>query len=82
MTNPNTTPATTWNVTGQQEGLGRNGNGPFEPGITITFELSNGAHGQVFVPIAQYSPDNVRAIIAAKVATMVAVHNLSGQVSG
>lgn len=45
-------------------------------GMEITFAIADGQTGTIRVPIAQFTPDNVRALIEARVAVMQAVNAL------
>lgn len=68
----------TWRVTQQMETQQPGANGRFTKGVNVTFSTSNGLSGTVFVPESSYSADNVRKLIAAKVAAMTSVQNLNG----
>lgn len=70
--------AITWNVTTQQETTRPDSTGRFVSGVLVTFTTSNGLSGSVFVPDAQYTPDNVRSAIQARVEQMVGVQSLQG----
>jgi len=52
-------------VTGQQEQVGLNSRGQAENGYRVSFTTGGGVDGSVFVPISQYTPDNVKAAIVA-----------------
>lgn len=45
-------------------------------GMEVTFAIADGQTGNVRVPLASYTPDNVRALIEARVAVMHAVNAL------
>lgn len=81
MSNP--TPSggpVTYHVTGQIEGTGRNNAGAFIPGVTVTFAMSNGHGGTVFIPQDRYDAANVKAAIEARVAQIRDVGNITGSV--
>ena len=67
-----------WTVTGQSEQSIINDAGRAVNGVQVSFTTPAGDTGTVFVPNAAYSVDNVRAAIAAKVATMLAITALNG----
>lgn len=68
----------TWMVTNQSETTDLNAAGQAAKGTRVTFQLSSGEYGTVFLPEAQYTPDAVAAAISAKVANMVAIKGLTG----
>lgn len=45
-------------------------------GYTVTFVTGTGATGNVFIGQSDYTPDNVKAAIAAQAATLDAIANL------
>lgn len=45
-------------------------------GMEVTFAIADGQTGRVRVPLASFNPDNVRALIEARVAVMHAVNAL------
>lgn len=67
-----------WRVTGQQETNRTDATGRFVSGVLVAFTIDNGVAGSVFVPDAQYTPDNVKQLIAARVAQLTGVANLAG----
>lgn len=56
----------TWAVQAQQERTQVNGAGQVIDGYQVTFRTGGGHTGSVFVPMAQYTPDNVKAAIQAQ----------------
>lgn len=66
-----------WSVTTQTETMGLGPNGLATKGVSVGFSTPDGTVGSVFVPEAQYNPDNVRALIVARVATLEAVKGLT-----
>ena len=68
----------TWTVVQQTQQSQRQPNGTFANGWTVTFQTGKGTQGSVFIPDNQYTPENVYQAIAAKVAIMAGVANLSG----
>lgn len=42
-------------------------------GMEVTFSIADGQTGTIRVPLAQFTPDNVRALIEARVGVMHAV---------
>lgn len=77
---PNGGPVT-YHVTGQTEGQGRNASGAFIPGVTVTFAMSNGHGGTVFIPSDRYDPENVKAAIEVRVRQIKDVGAISGSVT-
>lgn len=67
-----------WTVTGQTETDDLSAGGQFVSGVRVYFRTGNGVDGSVFLSHGMYTVDNVRAAIAAKVAQLDAVSNLSG----
>lgn len=47
-------------------------------GWNIDFTTAAGHQGRVFVPVTQYNPDNVRALVNAQAATLDAVGAMTG----
>jgi hypothetical protein len=52
-------------------------NGRAEQGWRVTFTTGDGTQGSVFLPLAEYTPDNVAAAITAQAAVLDAVSNLT-----
>lgn len=73
---PGNTPP--WEITGQREDYRPGPTGAFVAGIVISFKLSNGATGSVFIPEAAFTVESARSAVAAKAATMEAVSALTG----
>ncbi len=75
----NPTPAPSgWSVTGQTPAKQPTTAGTFESGVNVSFITGKGVVGTIFVPETVYTPDNVRTLIAQKVAVLDAVSSLSG----
>lgn len=72
--------ASTWQVTGQRQTSILN-NGAFETAWVVSYKTSDGVNGSVTVPLSQYTDANVSQLISDQVATVTAVHKLSGQAS-
>jgi hypothetical protein len=71
-------PITGWKVEAQHETVDTDASGRPVPGVKVSFVTGLGVHGSVFVPKSQYSPDNVKAAIAAAAGQIDAVHKLTG----
>lgn len=71
-------PVSGWTVTSQQETFEQGPAGTMARGVRVYFTLASGPGGSVFIPDAQYNPDNVRAAIAAKAHLLNQVQGLSG----
>ena len=70
------TPMGGFTITSQVEGQYQTPTGQWAQGMKITFATPDGLQGSVTVPESGYTPDNVRAAIATKLATMRAVQQL------
>lgn len=66
-----------WTVISQTETMGIGPTGSAGSGVKVTFRTADGTVGSVFVPDAQYTAENVKAAIAARVAAFDAVKGLS-----
>lgn len=77
QTAPNA-PQTGWAVEYQQETIDLGADGRAVQGVKVGYVTSKGNHGSVFIDKARYSPDNVKAAIAAAAAQMDAIHALTG----
>lgn len=78
MAADDTTTAPAWTVTGQQETADIGPDGIYVPGVRVSFRMASGQSGQVFVPNAAYTPDNVRQAIQDRADTLAAVAALQG----
>lgn len=67
-----------WNITGQQPAV-RQVPGVARPvdGYVVNFITGYGTTGSVFIPVAQYGADTVKAAIGATVAQLDAVNALT-----
>ena len=68
-----------WKVTAQQTATGQDSNGSFVRGRNITYQLADGTSGSVFVPNSNYTPDAVKAAIAADAEKVQAVAQLTSE---
>lgn len=68
----------TWYVLSQTEVVQPTTQGRLMSGVKVTFQLSTGETGSVFVPDSDYTLDNVQAAIQARVALLAGVGGLSG----
>jgi hypothetical protein len=66
-----------WTVISQSETMGIGPNGGAGSGVKVTFRLADGTTGSVFVPDAQYTAENVKAAISARVDVLTAVKGLA-----
>ncbi len=69
---------TGWRVTGQSPAKQPTTAGTFQDGINVTFITGKGVVGTIFVPETVYTPENVKALIAQKVAVLDQVSALNG----
>lgn len=75
---PPSAPVTGWRVTDQVPTTEQTPSGRAERGMRVSFMTGKGVSGSVFIPESQYTPDNVRAAIAAQAALIDQVHALQG----
>lgn len=73
---PETPAPAGWFVTGQTEDTQVTPDGRVEAGVKVLFRTAAGVDSSVFVPNSAYNAENVRTLIAARVATIEAVHAL------
>jgi hypothetical protein len=66
-------------VTTQQLASGQDANGNFVRGRNITYQLDDGTTGMVFVANAAYTPDAVKAAIAADAEKVAGVAGLTSE---
>ncbi len=79
MSNAMTEPPTSgWSVTGQVQYKQLNSQGLAVDGWRVSFQTANGTVGSVWLPLADYNADSVRAAIVAQVVKLDAVAGLSG----
>ncbi len=71
---------TSWKVISQAETSATLPDGTFGAGIKVTFQMSNGTVGSVFLARSAYTKDNVMNAIQARVSQMMDVQGLSGTV--
>lgn len=72
------TPAAgTWKVTGQNQVTEIQPGGTPTQGVRVYYMTGTGQSGNVFVPMAQYTPDGVTAAVSAAAATMDAIGTLT-----
>jgi len=71
------TPGPAWTVISQSETMGIGANGIAGSGMKVVFRLADGTVGSVFVPDAQYTAENAKAAIVARVAALQAVKGLT-----
>lgn len=67
-----------WTVTSQREDWQVGPDGQASHGMTVTFQVTGGGVGSVFVPAADYTTEKVRALVDAKARTVIAVQALKG----
>jgi hypothetical protein len=59
------------------DGTGQDAQGNWAQGRRVTYQLSSGHTGTVFVPLAAFSAESVRAAIAADAQKLADVANLT-----
>lgn len=67
-----------WSIIGQREDYRPGPGGAFILGRVVTFQTSAGDQGTIFLPVEQYTADNVKAAIDKLADTMLAVSDLTG----
>ena len=67
-----------WVVTGQNETVDTGPDGSFVPGVRVSFRTAAGVTGAVFVPLAGYTAENVKASINARASVISEVGSLTG----
>lgn len=78
MSQPTVVPGSGWSVVGSRSVTAPNQAGILATQWEVTFVTGNGEQGMVLVPTTSYTPDNVRAAIAAAALTMDQVKGLKG----
>lgn len=73
------TTGATWKVVSQQPRTDVGANGQLEQGYTVTYLTGNGHTGTVFVPMARYNPDTVKAMIQEQANLLDAVGALTNE---
>lgn len=58
------------------DATGQDATGTFVKGRNVTYQLNTGATGSVFVPLATFSPDSVKAAVLADAQQLHAVSQL------
>jgi hypothetical protein len=66
-------------VTTQQLSSGQDANGNFVRGRNITYQLTDGTTGMVFVANTAYTPDSVKAAIVADAEKVAGVAGLTSE---
>ena len=69
--------AVSWSVTYQQQGYDTTPGAPVRAGVTVGFVVNGRTQSSVFIPQDEYTPDNVRAKVAAAAARVAAVDALT-----
>lgn len=67
----------TWTVTSQMPATRPGPGGAFQAGVTISFTLTTGAQGRVFVPETQLNVATARQMIAQKAAVLAGIGSLT-----
>lgn len=73
-------PKVTWEIEGQTRATNLGQGGRYMPGWTVAWVTSTGVHGDVFVPDTEYTTERVGELVAARVASVVGVGQLRGEV--
>lgn len=72
-----TAPAVEWRITYQQPGYDTTPGAPVAPGVTVGFIVNGKSQSSVFVAQADYTPEGVRAKVAAAAANVAAIDALT-----
>ena len=78
MSMPNPADLTSWQVTGQTEYTQVQSSGPPVNGMKVFYTTGKGHSASVFIPMSQYTPANVRAVISAQAANLDQIGSLKG----
>lgn len=70
-------PSVSWKVLQVTDGQGQDATGRFVNGKNVTYQLSAGQTGTVFVPASQFDPDTVKSMVAAAAGNLAQVANLT-----
>jgi hypothetical protein len=74
---PPNAPQSGWSITSQAPQQGDDGSGKLVDGYRVNFKVGN-TNAWVFISRAMYSPENVRAAVAAHAAQLAQVSQLTG----
>jgi len=66
-----------WQVVGQRQSTVRNASGQFEDAMIVTVKTGKGNTFNLTIPMSQYTPANVHALIDAQAAQVDAVSSLT-----
>lgn len=78
MTQPvYSTARTGWTINTQRQTQVLSGGGGFVPSVEVGFTTGAGVVGSVIVPLAQYTPDQVAALVDARAAQLDAIVGLA-----
>lgn len=70
--------ASGWKIIGQRQTQQLAPGAQFPvPGVDVTFITGHGVQGTVFVPMTQYNPDSVAALVATQAALADSVQTLT-----
>lgn len=72
----------TWTIDSQTPRTMADAAGNVTDGYTVLFTTGDGHHGQVYVPMSQYTPDKVRARIQEQADNIDTVGRLRGTGAG
>lgn len=75
---PPNAPQSNWRVTGQTEVMQPGPGGTVVDGYKVSFTTQGGVEASVFIPRSLYTPDNVRASIAAAAHQLDLVQGMTG----
>jgi hypothetical protein len=77
MATANGAQTVTWEVVYQQTGYDTTPGAPVTQGVTVGFVVDGKTQSSVFIPAGDFTPDKVRARIAAAAANIAAVNALT-----
>jgi hypothetical protein len=77
---PAATPAESrWRIISIMPGQGQDATGRYTSGKQVTYQLSTGQSGTLFVPDGQDTIEYVKAVVQAAADNLAALHNLTSE---
>lgn len=72
----------TWTITGVQPTTGLDVNRQPAKGQNVSYQLSDGTSGTLFIPDEQFNPSQVASLVQAHATNVTTVKGLTGTVQG
>lgn len=77
MAAPGTPASNRWRIINVTPGSGAGNDGRFTNGKNVTYQLSTGQSGTIFVPDGSDTVEYVKAVVQAAADNLAALHNLT-----